>query len=118
MIYRREEYFEENPADQKFPVKQIEQIVSLDGETRKFVGRVNLGVQTPMGVSTIPVSFEIQAATIQEAFEKFPAMAEAEVERAKGDLQNELQEMRRQSQSRIVTPGEISPGDLGKLKLQ
>lgn len=117
MIYRREEYFEENPDDPKFPVKQVEQISSLDGNTRKYVGRVSLGLQTPMGVSTIPVSFEIEAATIQEAFQKFPALAEAEIERAKADLQNELQEMRRQSQSRIVTPGDIHPGDFGKLKL-
>ena len=117
MIYRREEYFEESPEDDKFPVRQIEQIVSVDGSVRKFVGRVSLGIQTPMGVSSVPVSFEIEAATVQEAFQKFPRIAEAEIERAKGDLQRELEEMRRQSQSRIVTPGDIRPGDLGKLQL-
>jgi hypothetical protein len=117
MIYRREEYFEEAPEDQKFPVKQVEQIVSLDGSVRKFVGRVSLGIQTPMGVSSVPVSFEIEAATVQEAFQKFPQIAEVEIERAKDDLQKELHEMRRQSQSRIVTPGDIRPGDLGKLQL-
>lgn len=117
MIYRREEYFEEAPEDQKFPVKQIEQITSLDGSVRKFVGRVSLGIQTPMGVSSIPVSFEIEAATVQEAFQKFPQIAEVEIDRAKEDLQKELQEMRRQSQSRIVTPGDIRPGELGKLQI-
>lgn len=117
MIYRREEYFEEAPENQKFPVKQIEQIVSLDGQVRKYVGRVSLGIQTPMGVSTIPVSFEIEAANVEEAFRKFEQIAEVEIERAKDDLQKELQEMRRQSQNRIVTPGDIHPGELGKLQL-
>jgi hypothetical protein len=117
MIYRREEFFEENADDQKFPLKQVEQISSLDGSVRKFIGRVSLGIQTPMGVSSIPVSFEIEASTVQEAFAKFAARAEAEIEVAKNELQDELQEMRRRSQSRIVTPGDLPPTDLGKLKL-
>jgi hypothetical protein len=117
MIYRREEFFEEQPEDQKFPVKQVEQITSLDGSVKKFVGRVTLGVQTPMGVTSLPVSFEIEAASIQEAFTKFSQRAETEVEAAKSELQDELTEMRRRSQSRIVTPGDLPPTDLGKLKL-
>jgi len=116
MIYRREEYFDENPTDQKYPVKQIEQWVSLDGSTRKFIGRVSLGIQTPMGVQSMPVTFEIDAQNVQEAFSKFTAKADQEVELAKKELQDELNEMRRRSANRIVTPGEIAPGDLGKLK--
>jgi hypothetical protein len=117
MIYRREEYYEETPEDPKFPVKQVERLVSLDGTVSKFVGRVSLGIQTPMGVSTLPISFEIEAASVEEAFRKFPGIAETEIQRAQNDLQREIQEMRRQSQSRIVTPGDIHPGELGKLKL-
>ena len=117
MIYRREEFFEEQPEDQKFPVRQVEQVTSLDGSVKKFVGRVTLGVQTPMGVTSLPVSFEIEAASVQEAFAKFSQRAETEVEAAKGELQEELNEMRRKSQSRIVTPGELPPTDFGKLKL-
>jgi hypothetical protein len=120
MIYRREEFFEEQPEDQKFPVKQVEQVTSLDGSVKKFVGRVTLGVQTPMGVTSLPVSFEIEAASVQEAFAKFSQRAETEVEAAKAELQDELTEMRRRSQSRIVTPGDLPPqdmGNLGKLKL-
>jgi hypothetical protein len=117
MIYRREEFFEEQPEDQKFPVKQVEQVTSLDGSVKKFVGRVTLGIQTPMGVTSLPVSFEIEAASIQEAFAKFSQRAETEVEAAKAELQDELTEMRRRSQSRIVTPGDLPPTDLGKLKL-
>jgi hypothetical protein len=117
MIYRREEFFEEKPEDQKFPVRQVEQITSLDGLVKKFVGRVTLGIQTPMGVTSLPVTFEIEAASIQEAFAKFSQRAETEVEAAKSELQDELTEMRRRSQSRIVTPGDLPPTDLGKLKL-
>jgi hypothetical protein len=117
MIYRREEFFEEQADDPKFPVRQIEQLTSLDGSVKKFVGRVTLGIQTPMGVTSLPVSFEIEAASVQEAFERFAKRAETEVEAAKGELQDELMEMRRRSQSRIVTPGELPPTDLGKLKL-
>ena len=117
MIYRREEFFEEQPEDQKFPVRQVEQVTSLDGSVKKFVGRVTLGVQTPMGVTSLPVTFEIEAASVQEAFAKFSQRAETEVEAAKGELQDELTEMRRRSQSRIVTPGDLPPTDLGKLKL-
>ena len=117
MIYRREEFFEEQPEDQKFPVKQVEQVTSLDGSVKKFVGRVTLGIQTPMGVTSLPVSFEIEAASVQEAFAKFSQRAETEVEAAKAELQDELTEMRRRSQSRIVTPGDLPPTDLGKLKL-
>ena len=116
MIYKREEFFEENPNDAKYPVKQVEQITSLDGSVKKFVGRVSLGIQTPMGVQTLPVSFEIEATTVQQAFQSFAARAETEVEAAKRELQEELSEMRRRSQSRIVTPGELPPQDLGKLK--
>ena len=124
MIYKREEFFEENEQDQKCPVKQIEQLSSLDGSVKKFIGRVSLGVQTPMGVQTIPVTFEIEAATVQDAFVKFGARAETEVEAAKRELQNELNELRRRSQNRIVTPGDLPPpelgnfgGGMGKLKL-
>ncbi|MGD0999983.1 MAG: hypothetical protein ABSA67_04710 [Candidatus Brocadiia bacterium] len=117
MIYRREEFFEEQPEDQKFPVRQVEQVTSLDGSVKKFVGRVTLGIQTPMGVTSLPVTFEIEAASVQEAFAKFSQRAETEVEAAKAELQDELTEMRRRSQSRIVTPGDLPPTDLGKLKL-
>jgi len=117
MIYRREEFFEEQPDDPKFPVRQVEQLTSLDGSVKKFVGRVTLGIQTPMGVTSLPVSFEIEAASVQEAFANFAKRAETEVEAAKGELQDELMEMRRRSQSRIVTPGELPPTDFGKLKL-
>ncbi len=88
MIYRREEFFEEQPDDQKFPVRQVEQITSLDGSVKKYVGRVTLGIQTPMGVTSLPVSFEIEAASVQEAFTKFSKRAETEVEAAQNEFRD------------------------------
>ncbi len=117
MIYKRDDFIEESPESRKFPVRQIEQLTSLDGETKRFVGRVSLAIQTGMGMSTIPVSFEIEAGTVSEAFSKFDARAEEEVEKTQKELQNQFDEARRRAQSRIVTPGDIAPGDLGKLSL-
>ena len=125
MIFKREEFIKENPGHEKFPVMQIEQLSAVDGDEKRFIGRVSLGVQTPMGTSTLPISFEIAASTVQEAFEQFEAKAESEIENAQKELQDQLQEVRRKAQNRIVTPGELPgqmPGgqggpDLGNLKL-
>lgn len=117
MIYKREEFIEEADRDGKYPLKQVEQLSAVDGSGKRFVGHVSLAVETPMGVSTIPVSFEIQAAGIAQAFEKFDARADEEVEKTKGELQSQFDEMRRKAQSRIVTPDEVLPGGMGKIKL-
>ncbi len=117
MIYKREQFVEESPDNEKYPVKSIEQLTPVDGSGTKFVGRVSIGLQTPMGVQSMPVSFEIEAETIEGAFAKFEARAETEVDRSRKDLEAQLHELRRREQSRIVTPGEISPGGMGKLQL-
>lgn len=117
MIFRRENFIEENPDDPKYPVKQVEQLTAVDGGSKHFVGRVSIGIQTPMGVQTLPVSFDIQAETVEGAFSLFQARADEEIEKAKNELQDQLQELRRQSQSRIVTPDEIAPGGISKLQL-
>jgi hypothetical protein len=117
MIYKREEFFEENPGNERFPVKTIEQVTAVDGSETRFIGRVSLGISTPMGMSTLPVSFEIDAPSIREAFAKFEQIAEGEIDKAKSELQEQLQEVRRQAQNRIVTPGEMGglnlPGGQG-----
>jgi len=117
MIYKRENFVEENSDSRQFPVKQVEQMSAIDGSSTKFVGRVSLGLETPMGVQTMPVVFEIEADTIEDAFAQFETRAEDEVERAKKELENQMQELRRQSQNRIVTPDEIAPGGLSKLQI-
>ena len=117
MIYKREEFVEENPENKKFPVKHIEQLSPIDGSQKKFIGRVNMGIQTAMGVQTLPVTFEIEAETIEGAFTGFEARAEEQIEKAKHELESQIQEMRHQAQSRIVMPGDLALGDLGKLTL-
>ena len=117
MIYKRENFVEESAEDSKFPVKTVEVLTPLDGGQKRFVGQVTMGLQTPYGVQSLPVNFDIEAETIEGAFAKFEARAEEEIEKAKGELQNQLQELRRQSQGRIVTPDQIAPGGMSKLQL-
>jgi hypothetical protein len=60
---------------------------------------------TPGGV--LPLGFELEAATLEEAIEKFPAA----VHEALNQAIEEAQQMRREQQSRIVVPG--VGGDMG-----
>ena len=69
-----------------------------------YMGQTQL--LTPMG--SLPISFEIEADSLEAAVAKFPEAAKAGVE----DTLRELQEMRREAASQIVVPG---PGDLGGL---
>jgi hypothetical protein len=72
------------------------QPVSYTGETQ---------VVTPMGA--LPIAFEIDAASLEEAAKKFGELAKAAIERTV----KELQEMRRQAASSLVIPqGGLPPG--------
>ena len=61
-------------------------------------------------VATIPVSFEIDAASLSEAIERFAA----EAKKAVDQTVEELQELRRQASSSILVPGagQGGPGGL------
>jgi len=107
MIYKREEYIEENTEDEKFPVKHIDVLSPTDGSPKKFVGHVTLGIQTPMGVQQIPVSFEISAQGVAEAFGKFAEAAEPRLEETRKGIQEEIQRLRQEASSRIVRPDEV-----------
>lgn len=65
-------------------------------------------ILTPMGA--LPITFEIPATSLAEAAEKFGAEANIAVE----NTLKELQEMRRESASSIVIPGQ----DAGRIKLR
>jgi hypothetical protein len=70
-----------------------------------FSGQTQL--LTPAGV--LPLGFEIEAATLDEALRKFPEGVRAALEQAI----DEAREMRREAASRIVVPevgGGIGPG--------
>ena len=107
MIYKRSEYIEEDPEDQKFPVKNIDVLEPLDESPKKFVGHVSLGLQTAMGIQQLPISFEIEASHVAEAFQKFAAAAEPRIEETRRNIEQELQRMRQEQASRIVRPGEM-----------
>jgi hypothetical protein len=74
-----------------------------------FVGQAQ--VMTPMGA--VPISFEIEALTLDVAIEKFGAAAEQAVQQT----MQELQELRREQASSLVIPdagGARLPSDLLK----
>ena len=61
-------------------------------------------VLTPAGA--LPIAFEIQAGSLEDAAEKFGALAKEAIERTV----KELQELRRQAASSIVVPQGPVPG--------
>jgi hypothetical protein len=71
-----------------------------------YVGETQ--VLTPAGA--LPIAFEIGAASLEEAAEKFGPLAKEAIERTV----KELQELRRQAASSIVVPG--APGT-GKIQI-
>ncbi len=117
MIYQKHEYVQEDRDDQQFPVKQIEALEPVDSENEKtrYVGHVSLGIQTPIGVQQIPVSFEIDADDISDAFSKFAAHANPQIEQARQQIEQEVQKMRRESSNRIVRPGDIDLQNRGNV---
>jgi hypothetical protein len=93
--------------------------VTTDGATDAsravlFSGQTQL--LTPAGV--LPLGFEIEAATLDEALRKFPDGVKIALEQAI----DEAREMRREAASRIVVPdvgGGVGPGPVaggGKIK--
>jgi hypothetical protein len=79
-----------------------------------FSGQTQL--LTPAGV--LPLGFDIEANTLEEAVQKFPDGVKAALEQAI----EEAREMRRESASRIVVPdvgaGAIGPGPAGGGKIK
>ena len=107
-------YREEIFTDRKVGTIRRMTPVTAEGEadaTRPviFVGQAQ--VMTPMGA--VPISFELEAATLDAAIEKFGAAAESAVQQT----MRELQEMRREQASSLVIPDAAggarpSPSDL------
>jgi len=67
-----------------------------------FVGETTLMSQR----GPLPVQAPIEAATLTEAFDKFPEAVQQAVEA----LIEQAREMQRQEASRIVVPGQMPPG--------
>ncbi len=106
-VYREEVY-----TDRKVGTIRTLTPVKSDGSPdagRKSVYVGEAQILTPMGA--IPVTFEIDAATLDAAVTQYPAAAKEAVERTI----KEIQELRRQAASSIVIPqgGALPPGGLG-----
>lgn len=96
-------YREESYTDRQVGSIRVLVPVKTDGSEdsarkRVFVGQASL--YTPAGA--LPLNFELDAASLAEAIEKFPAAANKAVE----ETMQQLQEMRREAASSIVMPGQ------------
>jgi hypothetical protein len=94
-------YREETFTDRKVGTIRRLTPVAMDGSTDSarpviFVGQAQ--VMTPMGA--VPISFELDATSLNAAIEKFGAAAEQAVHQT----MRELQEMRREQASSLVIP--------------
>jgi len=103
-MYREEVY-----TDRKMGTIRVMRPVKADGSDDSdrsvlFLGQAQL--MTPMGA--LPLAFEIEAASLQEAIEKYPENAQLAVDKT----MEELKELRRQQASSIVMPGDpgLPPG--------
>ena len=110
-------YKEETFTDRRAGTLRRLTPVTLDGATDPsrpvlFSGQTQL--LTPAGV--LPLVFELEATTLQEALQQFPEGVKAALEQAI----EEAREMRRESASRIVVPevgASVGPGPgSGKIK--
>ena len=106
-------YREETFTDRKVGTIRRLTPVAADGSADGarpviFVGQAQ--VMTPMGA--IPISFELEAASLNAAIEKFGPAAEQAVQQT----MRELQEIRREQASSLVIPdaagGALNPSDL------
>jgi hypothetical protein len=112
---------EEIYTDRKIGTIRALQPVAADGQpdaVRKPVYVGEAQIMTSMG--PLPVTFEIEAATLAEAVAKYGATAQVAVERTV----KELQDLRRQAASGLVIPqgaggGGFGPGGMpgGKIQL-
>ena len=111
-------YKEETFTDRRAGTLRRLTPVTVDGQTDSsrqvlFSGQTQL--LTPAGV--LPLVFELEAQTLQEALEQFPEGVKAALEQAI----EEAREMRRESASRIVVPevgASVGPGPGGGGKIK
>lgn len=105
-------YREENYTDLKVGSLQVFTPVKSDGsvdETRQPLFTGEAQIMGPSG--PLPIRSKIEAKTLEEAIEKFPAAIDAAVK----EVVEQIKELQRQEASRIVTPDEVAAqlGGLG-----
>lgn len=95
-------YREEIVTDRKVGTIRMLTPLSADGTTDASRTILYLGeAQIMTGAGPLPINFEIEAANLAEAVDKFGESAKEAIERTVRDLQD----MRRQQASSIVVPG-------------
>jgi hypothetical protein len=82
-----------------------------DDPTRPVLWSGQTQLLTPAGV--LPLMFELEAASLQDAIEQFPEAVKVALEQAI----EEAREMRREAASRIVVP-EVGAGPIGGGKIK
>jgi hypothetical protein len=107
-------YQEETFTDRRAGTIRRLKPITVDGAldaTRAVLFSGQTQLLTPAGV--LPLVFEIEAATLEEAVQKFPDGVKVALEQAI----DEAREMRREAAGRIVVPdvggGSIGPGPSG-----
>ena len=94
-------YKEEIVTDRKVGTIRMLTPIKKDGATDSSRPVIYIGeAQLMTNVGTLPINFELEAQTLDEAVSKFSETAKDAVERTMKDLQ----EMRRQAASQIVVP--------------
>ena len=109
---------EEIITDRKVGTIRVLTPIKSDGSSDASRQVAYIGeAQLLTSVGTLPINFEIEAKTLDEAVVKFAEVAKEAVERTVKDLQ----EMRRQAASSIVVPqGGMGPGGMpggGKIQI-
>jgi len=102
-------YQEENFTDRRVGSIQRLTPVTQDGQPDSsrsvlFVGSTQ--VMTPAGA--LPLNFELEVATLEEALAAFPEAAHTALEQT----MEQLKEMQREQASRIMTPDQMGGGGL------
>ena len=100
-------YREETFTDRRVGTLQILTPVNSDGTTDSTRQAVYVGqtqILTPAGA--LPLNFELEASSLQEAVEKFGDEAKS----ALSDAMQRLDEMRREAASSIIVPGSGGAG--------
>ena len=102
-------YREENITDLKVGSIRVLTPVKVDGSADGTRSALYMGqTQLVSQMGPLPVSCEIDATSLQEAIEKFPAAIKLAVEK----MIEEVKEMQREQASQIVVPGAAPPGNI------
>jgi hypothetical protein len=100
-------YQEENFTDRQVGSIQRLSPIKRDGspdDSRPVLYLGSTQVMTPVGA--LPLNFELDAGSLEEAMEAFPAAAQVALEQA----MEQLKEMQREQASRIMTPDQMGGG--------